>query len=863
LAGRDVSAAETSLQRCGHIPVAPLSQSTPNDPRTHQHSVWGSVIMKNLSVAARLLCGAAFAALILSAACAQAVTAAPPAADQTAAGTGPDANSDIVVTGATTRSVSQVSGVEIQKVLPGISPLKALQTLPGVTFLTADPWGNNEQNISLFIHGFNQQQLGYTLDGVPLGDQQYGNYNGLSPQRAVISENVGRITLATGAGDLGTPSTSNLGGTIDVFSDDPKNDLGVTAQQVFGSYSTSRTYGRIDTGDLGDGTRLYVSGVRQKARAWDFNAKQGGYQANAKLVREDSHGKLTAYFAYSDKTEPNEDATSIVVRPATGTTAAIDNRGVAPYVRPFLYPDAKGAVAYYASPEYAAVNAAPGANYRNYYSDAQRTDYLGYVKYDWNAAPGLVWSNQAYFHHDDGVGVVAGPITAAGLPLLFSYYYPGAAGSSPTSAANLARLSNIFGGSGIATRTTEYRIDRVGAISTLRAEIGDHQIEIGGWYEHQSSSAYRRWYAFDIDNPSTPYDRPLDLAQPLITQYHSEIRVDEIQTHVQDAWKIIPSLTLQAGFKSTFQKARQTIPVQPIPGSFTGSRELPTGKIDTNRVFLPQVGGLWEATDHEQVFVNAQKNIRQFQTSAAAGLSPFALGSQTLFEFFKANTKPETSWTYEGGVRTQRSFDLGPITGFQGQVSVYHVDFSNRLLSISPNATITAIVSGATILQNVGSVKTDGVDVAGTLRFGSAFSLYNALSYNNSRFSDDYLNGTTTVPTKGRKVPGSPDWLNKTVATLSVAPFDVQLIGDYLGKRYATFTNDLSVKGYFTMSGRIGFDVPLSQGFVAKKLTLSLNVTNITDKKAESTLSVGAASGTYNFLPLAPRQWFGTISAGF
>ncbi|MGI4733419.1 MAG: TonB-dependent receptor plug domain-containing protein [Janthinobacterium lividum] len=86
----------------------------------------------------------------------------------------------------------------MQKILPGISPLKALQTLPGVTFLTADPWGNNEQNISLFIHGFNQQQLGYTLDGLPLGDQQYGNYNGLSPQRAIISEDVGRVTLASG-----------------------------------------------------------------------------------------------------------------------------------------------------------------------------------------------------------------------------------------------------------------------------------------------------------------------------------------------------------------------------------------------------------------------------------------------------------------------------------------------------------------------------------------------------------------------------------------------------------------------------------------------------------------------------------------
>ena len=85
-----------------------------------------------------------------------------------------------------TRSSVAMTKSDMQKILPGINPLKALQTLPGVSFQTADPWGNNEQNTSLFIHGFSGPQLGYTMDGVPLGDQQYGNYNGLSPQLSLI-----------------------------------------------------------------------------------------------------------------------------------------------------------------------------------------------------------------------------------------------------------------------------------------------------------------------------------------------------------------------------------------------------------------------------------------------------------------------------------------------------------------------------------------------------------------------------------------------------------------------------------------------------------------------------------------------------
>lgn len=487
--------------------------------------------------------------LATSPALAAAAKAAP--ADAAAAPAGIDADvpatdSDIVVTGRTSRSVTQVTGIEIQKILPGVSPLKALQTLPGVTYLTADPWGNNEQNISLFVHGFNAQQLGYTLDGVPLGDQTYGNYNGLSPQRAIISENVGRVTLASGAGDLGTASTSNLGGTIDTFSSDPKAQRGAAIEQTVGSYGSFRTFVRVDSGTFGNGNALYLSGVRQDGRAWDFNGRQGGYQANGKFVHEDGSGKLTLYGAYSDKTEPNEDAT--VVNIAKGETP-----GVVPYTRPFFYPDFAGVEAYLVSPAYAAAL----DNYRNYYSDAQRTDYLGYVKYDWNLSDRIHWSNQAYYHHDDGVGVVAGPITVAGLPGLFAKYFP---------TLTAAQLSAQFGGSGLATRTTEYRIDREGLLSTLHVELGNHQIELGGWYEHQSSRAFRRWYAVDVNHPSTPYTRPRDYAVPLIDQYESQIRVDEVQTHIQDSWRIVPSVTVIAGFKSTFQKATQAVPVQPIPG---------------------------------------------------------------------------------------------------------------------------------------------------------------------------------------------------------------------------------------------------------------------------------------------------------
>ena len=158
---------------------------------------------RSMLLASAMLCA-------VTAGTAQAAEAANPATQE--------APAELVVTAqVSTRSAISIQAVEIQKIIPGVSPLKAIQTLPGVLYVTADPWGNNEQNMSLFVHGFSTQQLGYAMDGVPLGDQQYGNYNGLSPSRAVTSENVSRVNLFSGAAALGVPSTSNLGGAIETF----------------------------------------------------------------------------------------------------------------------------------------------------------------------------------------------------------------------------------------------------------------------------------------------------------------------------------------------------------------------------------------------------------------------------------------------------------------------------------------------------------------------------------------------------------------------------------------------------------------------------------------------------------------------
>jgi iron complex outermembrane receptor protein len=742
----------------------------------------------------------------------------------------------VKVTSSKTRSSMSLGGADIQKVIPGVNPLKAIAALPGVSFQTADPWGNNEQNLSLFVHGFNGQQLGYTMDGVPLGDQQYGNYNGLAPQRALTSENVRSVVLATGAGDLGTASTSNLGGAIETYSRDPSKERNVNLQQTLGSHSATRTFVRFDSGTFGDNNSLYVSALHHEAKAWDFNGRQSNDQVNAKFVHAGEAGKLTVYADWSDKTEPNEDS--------TGYAAGL----ASPYTRPFLYPNFNAALAYLDAK--GAPPAAVGTNFQNYYSDAQRTDKLGYVKYEAYLTDAVTWTNQAYFHHNDGAGVVAGPINQAGLPALFNVYFPG------------QNLKTVFGNSGYATRTTEYQINRNGWISNVRWAAGDHQVEGGIWFEHNRSSAYRRWYALDVNNPSSPYERP---SNPLITQYGSAIDNKVVQLHLQDEWKLAPDLALQAGFKSSLQFADGEFPVQPLAAAIGGgSTALPVGKIDTKKWFLPQIGARWDINPTDQVFANVQQNMRQFVTYGGGGNSPWSLSSQAAFNLFRDTAKPETSVTYEMGLRDKRALDLGALSAFEGQVALYHVDFSNRQLAISSNPIITSFVGGTTILANVGSVKTNGADLAGTFHFGPNFSFYNALSYNRSEYQDNYTVGTatttSTVLTAGKIVPNTPEWMNKFAATLNVADIEMQLMGDYVGKRYATYTNDQSVPGYFLLGLNVSGKLPVASRFL-KNLTWNVNVTNLANRQGVLQPVVGSASATFAAYPIPPRMGFITLKA--
>ena len=131
-----------------------------------------------------LLAGAGLSALILA--------LAPLAHAAEADTVSTDVEAVVIYGEGQSRQVQTVRAEQLSDAVAGVSPLKVVDMLPGVTFQSSDPFGAYEWSTRISIRGFNQNQLGFTLDGVPLGDMSYGNYNGLHISRAIATEDVTR-----------------------------------------------------------------------------------------------------------------------------------------------------------------------------------------------------------------------------------------------------------------------------------------------------------------------------------------------------------------------------------------------------------------------------------------------------------------------------------------------------------------------------------------------------------------------------------------------------------------------------------------------------------------------------------------------
>ncbi len=716
-----------------------------------------------------------------------------------------DDAAEIVVLGfGQSRQVQTVTAADISKLTPGTSPIKAVEKLPGVNFQSADAFGAYEWSERISLRGFNQNQLGFTLDGVPLGDMSYGNYNGLHISRAIISENVNSVTVAQGAGALGTASTSNLGGTLQFTSRAPEDHLDIIGSGTYGSDATYRGYIRLESGDItGHGLKGYLSYGYLKTDKWKGYGEQRQHQVNAKLVQEIGDGSISGFFNFSDRREQDYQDLSldIIRRLGYRDDNIADNFALA----------ARIARAYQNGTAFPA----PYQTVDDVYYDAAglRRDYLAGATIDAPLTDAVRLKLTGYYHDNHGQGI---------------WYTP----YVPTP-----------GGAPISVRTTEYDVRRGGVVPRLTITTGANQLEVGGWYESNSFRQARRFYGLaDQDTASLPTLQYK--TDPFFTQWDFKFDTTTALYYVADKLDL-GKLTLSGGWKG-YKVVNRAKPL------ITGG--LASGTIAARDWFLPQAGAVFHVTPGIEAFASYTENMRAF-ASAATGATPFAT-TQAGFEAIRDTLKPEKSTTYEGGAR----FRSG---GLQASVAAYYVDFKNRLLALTNGA---GIVGNPVTLQNVGSVRNYGAELTLLYRPIKPLSLFASYAYNRSQYRDDVLNadGSVLSPTRNKTVVDSPKQMLKGEIAYEDEHFVGRVGADYMTKRYFTYLNDQSVPGRVLVDASIGYKLG-GAGFL-RDVAIEGSVTNLTDKKYIATIgsnSFTASGDNQTLLAGAPRQWFVTLKKGF
>lgn len=722
-----------------------------------------------------------------------------------------NADAEIVVFGrGETRQVQDLSGSEIVKLAPGTSPLKAIEKLPGVNFQSADAFGNYEWSQRVSIRSFNQNQIGFTFDGVPLGDGSYGNNNGLHVSRAVISENVGSVRVSQGSGSIGTQATNNLGGTVETFSADPVGSFAVQANGTYGSDDTIRGYVRADFGNE-QGLAGYVSYLYGTTDKWKGNGVQEQRQLNAKLVVPIGSAKLDLWYSFSRRNEQDYQDMSLDMIRRLGTDW--DNFGPGRYALAIQVADIANNRGETGAP---VSNAAAGTVYPapvktvdDAYFDAAgiRRDHLAYLGVRGDIGSEGKYLLRGYYHNNKGQGLWGTP------------YVP-----SPN-------------GVPISIRTTEYDIDRYGVFGSVTLPVATTDLTVGGWYEQTDFTQARRFYALssrtDPGRSFTGFQR-----NPFFTQWEFDFSTETLQYYVQDKVEL-GALTINVGWKG-YRVTNDATPV--VAGT------LASGKIKVEDWFQPHVGFAAELGNHAEVFGGFTQVTRAFVSSSTSG--PFAT-TQAGFNAIRDTLKPETSDTYELGLRYNSGI-------FNGVIAGYYVDFSNRLLGLSTGA---GIQGNPAVLQNVGSVRSLGFEVAGELRFGSGFSVYGAYAYNDATYRDDVLNalGAVVAATRGKQVVDSPKHVLRGEFAYDNGPVFGRIGANYMSERFFTYENDQKVDSRVVVDATIGYRL-------TDRIEIQLNATNLFDEDYAGTIGsngFGNRGDNQTLLIGAPQQFFGTLKVNF
>lgn len=461
---------------------------------------------------------------------------------------------DVSVTGQkTTRSNTTLNKQGIESVTPGTAPTQLLNKLPGVNATSGGSLGLYEYASQIYIRGFDKNQIGQVLDGVPLGGGLTAG--GAPANRFLDSENLMKINVSQGSADIGSPSNAALGGTITYTTVAPGNKEALKVARTTGSYNLDRSFVRYDTGLIND-TKGYLSFSNTTYDKWRSKGALNRQHVELKAVHFMGDTAFELKSTYNDRTDHDYLDVSLSNYNNYGRDYGLNTT-------------------------WTGVPNLDSSHFDGWTNG--RTDILHSLKIDSMLSDNITVKVQPYYHSQSGWGrynpntiLVVNPTT----------------GVATQSA-------------GLSFRESTYETHRAGLTASVEAQVGFNALKAGLWAENGTRKNGRNWY--NVINATVSY-LP-DRSQLYYNQFDRKFTTKSSMLYVQDSIALLDNkLTIDVGAKS------KKIDVS-YEGLSNNRVDKTTLNTTSDKTFLPKLGVSYKLNNSGQVFASFSENFSQLPDS--------------------------------------------------------------------------------------------------------------------------------------------------------------------------------------------------------------------------------------------------------
>ncbi|UGQ47240.1 TonB-dependent receptor [Massilia endophytica] len=742
--------------------------------------------------------------------------------------TGKKLGMGLMVTEDAPKARSTITAEELEKQRPTGNAYEALEMMPAVNSYNYDATGLFGGGLTL--RGFNSDQIGATINGVPVNDS--GNF-AVYPQEYVDQENTCSQFVTQGSTDVDSPQVGATGGNFGIVTCNPENKQRIRTMLTLGQLNMSKTYLRVDSGLLSDNrSKFFISASHAETDKWKGKGQGKRDHIDAAFNYDwDRFNYIHATILWNEAMNHNINNLTLTELNTKGYYYDFsDNyQGHLTPVKGTAQKEATQSPAYWklaVNPFKNAIASATAKFRLNENLDVKFVPYLWYGFGNGGAGQQRAQSETGFYNSTTGVRNGAKDLNGDG-----------------------DTLDTVLVANASVTKTF-----RPGANLALTYTMGDHQILGGVWWErarHQQTGpmvpltgdADRDWYLQEgkITRPDGKFAQSRDWIS-ISTAYQAFLQ-DTISMY-DDKFQI------NVGIRTPHVKR-----------DFTNYGDenntiIPYSMVRKYNDVLPQLGLRYRLTNDDQLFASVAKNMKappNFVFGNVGTSVKVVNGVPTLI----GDVKEETSINTDIGYRHQDK-------NFIASVTFFFVDFKDR------QATSFDSVTQTSSYTNVGKVKNNGLEIEVGNTPINGWSFYGSIGLNNSEIKENMRqNATAFLPTAGKEMINTP----KKKAGLSVeyqdGAFWTRLKARATGKQYTSMINDESAPGYTTFGIDGGYTFA-NFGWL-KRPKLTFNISNITDKQYRNASSntvtntqpvpgVTTSTGTQRYYLGAPRFASVTLS---